>query len=163
MFSHCDFGMLWHIKLVHLDEENNIYLLDEGNDNCPIRIFKFNAAGQFINKYKIYNRSNNNNINLTNFVIDKINNYYYIPFTDISDDKKYKVGIFKRKIDDEKDNEWKCMQACGNLFQNVTNISDLREDEIKLLVDMITNSDISEEEKTDLLINISLSLKNNTK
>ena len=98
------------------DEENNIYLLDEGNDNCPIRIFKFNAAGQFINKYTIYNRSNNKNINLTNFVIDKINNYYYIPFTDISDDKKYKVGIFKRKIDDEKDNEGKCITLNNDKF-----------------------------------------------
>ena len=24
MFRHCDLGMVWHIKLAHLDEENNI-------------------------------------------------------------------------------------------------------------------------------------------
>ena len=24
MFCHCDLGMVWHIKLAHLDEENNI-------------------------------------------------------------------------------------------------------------------------------------------
>ena len=107
------------------DEENNIYLLDEGNDNCPIGIFKFNAAGQFINKYSIYNRSNNNNINLTNFVIDKINNYYYIPFTDISYDKKYEVGIFKRKIDEKDKGECITLNNDKFLSEERYNYSDI--------------------------------------
>ena len=95
----CDCNFFISIISFEFDEDNNIYLLDEGNNNCPINIFIFNLSGYLISTNKIYEKKNQN-ISLNNFVIDKINNYFYIPFTNISNDNENedKVGIFIKEI-----------------------------------------------------------------
>ena len=61
------------------DEEKNIYLLDDGNLTCPITLYIFNLKGVLQDKYTIF-ENNTSFLLLSNFVIDKINNYSYIPF-----------------------------------------------------------------------------------
>ena len=71
------------------DQENNIYILDEGNSVCPnITITKFNISGFYLGQYKI--DDNNSNKNLSDFVIDTINNYIYITY---STDNKYGIYV----------------------------------------------------------------------
>ena len=64
-----------------VDDEDYLYVLDEGNSNCSARLFKMKLNGNKIEENKIYNLIkfvNTQNILLNDFVIDKINNYAYI-------------------------------------------------------------------------------------
>ena len=58
------------------DEDDNIYLLDEINNN-RVNLYKYNKEGQKKEKYEFKKETNDLLINL---VIDKINNYVYISF-----------------------------------------------------------------------------------
>ena len=124
-FNNC--SIFLSIISFEFDEDNNIYLLDEGNKyiNCPINLYKFNSEGHLLNKYNIYERYNQN-ISLNDFVIDKINNYFYIPFTNFSVNE-YKVGIFVREID-KKEEEFNAKTIILNdkkfLFEEKYNLLD---------------------------------------
>jgi hypothetical protein len=68
-----------------VDDEDYLYVLDEGNSNCSARLFKMKLNGNKIEENKIYNMIkfvNTQNILLNDFVIDKINNYAYIIYFD---------------------------------------------------------------------------------
>ncbi len=69
------------------------------------------------------------------------------------------VVVNLRKIDEK----YQQAHMCNKLLQKETNINDLDEKDITILVNMIINSNISENEKEDLLMNISLSLYRETK
>ena len=106
------------------DEENNIYLLDEGTSNCPIKIIIFNSTGDFLDLYTIYNKTNQN-INLTNFIIDKINNFFYIPFTNSSGDE-YEVGIFVKEMGGNRNRKIITLNNTKYLFEEkYTNYADI--------------------------------------
>lgn len=106
------------------DDENNIYLLDEGKGKCSIKIIKFNSTGHIPTIYNIFKRDNEN-INLTNFIIDKINNYFYIPFTSSSGDE-YNVGIFIKNIENDEDTKTKILKNTKHLFEEkYTNYTDI--------------------------------------
>ena len=51
--------------------------------------------------------NNNHEIFLTNFVLDNINNYVYIPFYNLTDtdgnNNDYKAGIFVKKLNDNEE------------------------------------------------------------
>ena len=85
------------------DDNNNIYLLDEGNGYCPIKLYKFNSKGDFRKEYIIYN--NAENINIIDFVLDKINDYVYISYYNNSNYKiddiniEYEEGFIVKKLD----------------------------------------------------------------
>ena len=80
------------------DEDNNIYLLDEGNEFCSINLYVFNLEGGFLQNFTVTKK---NKIFLTNFVLDRINNYAYIPFYNLnenSDNSDYRAGIFVKEL-----------------------------------------------------------------
>ena len=84
------------------DENNNIYLLDEGNGSCSINLYVFNLNGSLQHNITIQKR-NGNNFLLTNFVLDRINNYVYIPFYNLTDIDEgnisnYRAGIFVNEL-----------------------------------------------------------------
>ena len=90
-----------------IDEDDNIYALDEGNDRCTAKLYKlemkdnssffsnFNDTGIFVKKEKII---------LNDFVIDKINNYSYIIYTNISLEKEnnFSYGILVINLESNK-------------------------------------------------------------
>ena len=81
------------------DENSNIYLLDEGNDNCPINLYIFNLEGDFLQNLTVIKK--NKEIFLTNFVLDRINNYAYIPFYNLNknnNNSDYRAGIFVKEL-----------------------------------------------------------------
>ena len=81
-----------------IDEDDNIYALDEGSHKCTAKLYilkmkdntsfssNFSDTGILVKK---------SNIILNDFVIDKINNYSYIIYTNISSEKEnnYSYGI----------------------------------------------------------------------
>jgi len=67
------------------DDDNNIYILDEGSSDCSSKLYKFNLDGDLDN-YKIYDilrNINDNNILFNDLTIDTNNNYGYILCTDL--------------------------------------------------------------------------------
>ena len=78
-----------------IDEEENVYLLDEGIDQCPIKVYKFdNNSNTLLDLIISIKDSNNENIALSNFVIDKIKNYIYIGYYKQMENNRYEVGFF---------------------------------------------------------------------
>ena len=64
-----------------IDDENNIYILDEGDSVCPAKLNLLKMNGNDINDIIIYNTSENviqSKAILNGFTIDKINNYAYL-------------------------------------------------------------------------------------
>ena len=91
------------------DNHNNIYLLDEGNEQCPIKLYKFDSKGNISEEYTIYNNSNRN-INIIDFVLDITHDYIYISYYNnnaiSSDNVDYEEGFIVKKLDKEnKDDE----------------------------------------------------------
>lgn len=86
------------------DNNNNIYLLDEGNDNCPIILYKFNSEREILENYTIF-ENKTESLNIIDFVLDKVNNYIYISFYNNTDniDYEYEEGFIIKKL--EKDNK----------------------------------------------------------
>ena len=83
------------------DEDNNIYLLDEGSSNCPIKLYKFNSEGIVLENYTIYNRASNiDTLNVSNFVIDTTNDYIYIAYSNLTKQQE-NAGIFILKLKDQ--------------------------------------------------------------
>ena len=64
------------------------------------------------------------------------------------------VVVDIRKIDEE----WKNINVCNKILQDSKKINDMNENEIRSLVNMIINSNISDSLKEDFLINISLNI-----
>jgi len=90
------------------DDNNNIYLLDEGNVICPIKLYKFNSKGDLREVYTIHN--NTGNINIIDFVLDNKNDYVYISYYNNNNYKiidniniEYEEGFIVKKLD--KNNE----------------------------------------------------------
>lgn len=80
-----------------IDEEENVYLLDEGiNSNCPIKFYQFNDNNNntLLNLNISIKNANDENITLSNFVIDKIKNYTYIAYYKQIENNGYEVGFF---------------------------------------------------------------------
>ena len=84
-----------------LDDEENIYILDEGNSNCPIMLYKFNSKGKNLENYTIYN-NNSLNMLLTDLAIDIINDYAYISYSYISN-KEIEIGFLSKNLDNPKE------------------------------------------------------------
>ena len=83
------------------DGDNNIYLLDEGNnEGSPIFLYKYDLNGEKKEEYNFLNGS----YLLNNFVLDKINNYVYIPYYNYSSEK---YGILIRKLKDKENYSYK--------------------------------------------------------
>lgn len=99
--------------------EHNIYLLDEGNEYCPVTLWVFNSEGENQLNYKILEK-NNHEIFLTNFVLDNINNYVYIPFYNLTDtdgnNNDYKAGIFVKKLNDNDYGKFKIVYLRDKIF-----------------------------------------------
>ena len=84
-----------------VDEEDNLFILDEGSNNCTAKLYKIKLNENNINEIKeniIYNTDKyiiKNSIILNNFVIDKINNYAYIIYCNksLEEDKKQLLQI----------------------------------------------------------------------
>lgn len=82
------------------DNNNNIYLLDEGNDICPIILYKFNSERERLENYTIF-ENKTERLNIIDFVLDKVNNYIYISFYNNTDniDSEYEEGFIIKKLD----------------------------------------------------------------
>lgn len=84
-----------------IDEDNNIFALDEGNSQCSAKLHKLTLSDNsleeqtFFDINKHVNKINEINIILNDFVLDKINNYAYIIYSNITskDKNKYSFGI----------------------------------------------------------------------
>ena len=90
------------IKDFEFDEDNNIYLLDEGNKECPIKLYKFDSKGNNIENFTIYKRNNDppENVDTYNLVLDTINDYAYISYKR-SFNQSENAGIFSRNLKDK--------------------------------------------------------------
>lgn len=95
-----------------LDDKENIYLLDEGNQKCPIILYKFNSEGKNLENFTIL-ENNSLNMFLTDLVIDKINDYAYISYSYISDSHEIEVGFLAKDLDNPKE-EIKNIILSGN-------------------------------------------------
>ena len=78
------------------DNEDNIYILDEGNKS--IIIYKYNVTGSQLNKIIIDHQFNISNLVLSDFVIDQINNYFYIAYSYDNVNNASKYGIIKNNM-----------------------------------------------------------------
>lgn len=91
--------------------------------------------------------------------IDYIKNGYILK--DETKNKIYKllenIAFNLRGIDDE----WKNANLCNKLLHVPLDIKNMNQNEIKVLVNMISNSNINDYEKEELLINLSLNLNSN--
>ena len=84
------------------DNEDNIYILDEGNNNNSIILYKFNNKGEKLKQYKILvNKSTT--LNIIDFVIDKINKYIYISYYNQTYNEKdeYEIGFLVKKLNND--------------------------------------------------------------
>jgi hypothetical protein len=81
------------------DNKNNIYILDEGNDECPINLYVFNSDGNKIKDYFILNNTDTT-LKIIDFVLDIINNYIYISFYNQSynNKDKYEMGLLVKNL-----------------------------------------------------------------
>ena len=75
------------------DEDENIYLLDEKNDNTTVFLYKYNINREMKANFTF---SKNVSDSLTNLVIDKINNYAYISF--YNNANNIEAGIFVKEL-----------------------------------------------------------------
>ena len=88
------------------DDKDNIYILDEGKKNdCPIKLFKFKSSGELIWNIPIIETEEN--VNVTNFVIDTKNKYAYIAYNYLDNNNNYEIGIYVLNINDDKKKERK--------------------------------------------------------
>ena len=81
-----------------IDEENNIFALDEGSSNCPAKLHKLTFKNNNLEEQTFFDTNkfvNKANILLNDFVIDKINNFAYIiySYNESKDSKEYPFGI----------------------------------------------------------------------
>ena len=90
-----------------VDDENYLYILDEGSDKCPAKLYKMKMDGNKIEEKEIYNISKIVNIQnklLNDFVIDKVNNYAYIIYIDGTSKESNKQSLQIIGIDLDKKN-----------------------------------------------------------
>ena len=84
------------------DHEDNIYILDEGNEEF-IKIYKYNIMGDQLANFTISKKNNieMRNLVLSDFVIDPMNNYFYIAssYYDASNDLKH--GVIKNNMSND--------------------------------------------------------------
>ena len=89
------------ITSFEFDKDGNIYILDEGNSECPIKVQKIDKEGKILNTYIIDN--NTKDIILSDFVIDTKNNYIYITYsisTNGNDKINDEYGIYVKNMGD---------------------------------------------------------------
>lgn len=132
------------------DDDNNIYVLDEGNETCPIKVSKIprNYANySSINNYTII-KNNSENISLSDFVIDTKKKFLYITYLkkkNSSDEIEYGIYV-KNMSEEEKDNNAK--------NKEIINYDKLKPDDEYRLPDKINNFFKNIKKK---IINIALS------
>ena len=87
-----------------IDSKDNIYILDEGEKNGKIKLYKFNNKGEKIDNYNIFD---NANLTICDFVFDEINNYAYISYYENLNNKTnstentnidYKAGFLFKQL-----------------------------------------------------------------
>jgi len=103
------------IVSMEVDDEDYLYLLDEGSEQCPAKLYKMKIKGNKIEEKKIYNTTkilNTKDKILNDFVIDKINNYAYIIYYDGEGEENSKQTFKIIVIDLEKNeiSKWKSVQ-----------------------------------------------------
>ena len=100
--------VLFSVIDFEIDSKENIYILDEGNNSCPISLYIFDSkTGSRIGKYKIFEKANNEK-NVTNFVLDTINNLIYIAYNVFKKEtNEYEIGILVKDLTDENNFEIK--------------------------------------------------------
>lgn len=81
-----------------IDEDNNIFALDEGNSHCSAKLYKLKLSDNNLEEQTFFDTNklvNKINIFLNDFVLDKINNYAYIIYSNFTskENKKYSFGI----------------------------------------------------------------------
>ena len=91
------------------DEDGNIYLLDEGYKSSQICLYKYDLNGEFKEKYEFFNGS----YLLNNFVLDKINNYVYIPYYNYSSES---YGILMKKLKNNNNDNYSYKNIDDSLF-----------------------------------------------
>ena len=81
------------------DSKDNIYILDEGNDECPIKLYIFNSDGNKTKDFFILNNTDTT-LKILDFVLDKINNYIYISCYNQSynNKDKYEIGLLVKNL-----------------------------------------------------------------
>ena len=78
-----------------IDDDNDIYALDEGSGKCSAKLYKLDMRNNIPKEYGYFDLNifvKKENITLNNFVIDKINNYAYIIYTQV------KNNIYSHRI-----------------------------------------------------------------
>ena len=84
-----------------------------------VTLWVFNSQGEHQLEFKIFEK-NNHEIFLTNFVLDNINNYVYIPFYNLTDidgnNNDYKAGIFVKKLNDNDYGKFKIVYLRDKIF-----------------------------------------------
>ena len=89
-----------------IDEENTIYVLDEGNEKCTSKLYELKLIDDIGIEKNIFDtrkKINEENITLNNFVIDKINNYAYIIYTK-KNNLKYSTVIIGINLGEKENN-----------------------------------------------------------
>ena len=78
------------------DDDNNLYILDEGSSECSVKLYKFNLDESFDN-YETYdiNLYINESTLFNDLTLDTNNNYVYILYTNLtlSNNQYYSSGI----------------------------------------------------------------------
>ena len=86
------------------DEKGNIYILDEGDINGPIKLYKFDI--ELKEKPEVITILSEKTVNVTNFVIDTKKNYVYIAYYSLKDNKNniedIELGIIYKDLSDTK-------------------------------------------------------------
>jgi hypothetical protein len=85
-------------------DDNNIYILDEGDVSlkCPIKLYEYNMTNnEQLQSITILERNiSNQKIILNDFVIDTINDYIYIAYSN-NNSNKYELGFISKNLKNE--------------------------------------------------------------
>jgi len=101
IFNNC--SNLISVVAFEIDDEDNIYILDDGrvNNNCSVKIIKYNFHNNNSKTYNVDNESfGDKNVFFEDILVDRINKYIYISFHENNKDNNIKPGIFLLKFDD---------------------------------------------------------------
>ena len=99
--SNCD-GSFISVLSFEFDDKDNLYVFDEGNKTCPDKLCKLKMNGNEVEESIIYNINktfNTKNILFDSFVVDKINNYAYLIYTNDSSTNENKQTLHIILID----------------------------------------------------------------
>ena len=84
----------------NFDDNDNIYLLDEGDgNNCLMALYQYNINDKKLIQKIEFSEKITLNFTINDFVIDTINNFTYIAYSNRSD-KLYEIGIIAKNLND---------------------------------------------------------------